>query len=159
MSEMQIELNSKLSENTNNKIIRAANFYANILMDPRMVRKVFLDIEVGKKFHMMGEAIDEDGVKNPRFFTIKLRNAKGDDNIFQTLAHEMVHIKQMCRNELITGVMVAKGNTVSAACRWKDELWKPTRKEHKYFDAPWEIEAFGREVGMYQRWMAHDKES
>jgi hypothetical protein len=36
------------------------------------------------------------------------------------------------------------------------KVWKPNGKEDHYFDSPWEIEAFGREVGLYQKWLASE---
>jgi hypothetical protein len=35
------------------------------------------------------------------------------------------------------------------------EIWKPKGKEHHYYDAPWEIEAYGREVGLMHHWIMH----
>jgi hypothetical protein len=34
-------------------------------------------------------------------------------------------------------------------------VWKPARKEDPYFDAPWEVEAYGKEVGLFQRFFKH----
>lgn len=131
----------------------AALFFARILMDPRMVRSLILDIERDKTSSVQGECIDEDGTKNPRWFTINLRGARGDENIIKTLAHEMVHVKQHAKNELQTGcAILAKGKLVIRS-KWKGEIWKPKRNEDPYFDSPHEIEAFGKEVGLYQRWL------
>jgi hypothetical protein len=65
------------------------------------------------------------------------------------LAHEMVHVKQYATGESrqyermpyvtkFRGVMV-NTNTMD------------------YWDLPWEIEAFGRELGLYVRFMEHWK--
>jgi hypothetical protein len=35
------------------------------------------------------------------------------------------------------------------------EVWKAKRKEDDYFDSPWEIEAYGREVGLYAKWVQY----
>ncbi len=144
----------------NKKLIRelseAAEFYANILLDPRMARCVELDIEIEKSLEVEGMMISEDDKKNPRFFTIQLRNNKNDDDIFKTLAHEMVHLKQYAKNQLYKKFVPAKnkkGETLQTS--WEGNIWKPKRGEHKYFDSPWEIEAYGREVGMFQRWLEY----
>ncbi len=75
------------------KLIEAAEFFAAQLMDPRMVRNLTLDIEVWKNFDLEGECVDEDGTKNPRWFTIGLKNQDIDEMI-KVLGHEMVHVKQ-----------------------------------------------------------------
>lgn len=54
-----------------------------------------------------------------------------------TLAHECVHLKQYAMGEIDENM-----NT-----------WKGTRvpKSTDYWDSPWEIEAYGREKGLYIR--------
>ncbi len=77
----------------------AAEFFANQLMDPRMARNITLDIEVYNNLDVEGECVDEDGFKNPRWFTIGLKSQDIKDMI-KTLGHEMVHVKQHAKNEL-----------------------------------------------------------
>ncbi len=139
------------------QLIEAAEFFAAQLMDPRMVRNLTLDIEVYKNLDVEGECVDEDGTKNPRWFTIGLKNQDIVDMI-KTLAHEMVHVKQHAKNELQTGhaVFAARGG-FRICSQWMGQIWKPKGKEDHYFDAPWEIEAYGREVGLYAKWVASQK--
>ena len=131
----------------------AVRFFAAQLMDPRMVRNLTLDIEVYNNLDVEGECVNEDGVRNPRWFTISL---KGQDikDMIKTLAHEMVHVKQHAKNELQTDHAVAARGGLKIYSKWMGEIWKPKGKEHAYFDAPWEIEAYGREVGLYAKWVA-----
>lgn len=133
----------------------ACVFFANQLMDPRMVRNLQIDIEHTPKNEVQGECVDEDGVRNPRWFTINLRGGKDDEDMIQTLAHEMVHVKQHAKNELQSGVMIPARGGVKMASRWQGKVWQPKGKEDHYWDAPWEIEAYGREVGLYKRWIEH----
>lgn len=138
----------------NKKLLsEAANFFANILMDPRMVRNITLDIEIVSGLDVEGECIDEDGIKNPRWFTINLRK-QGINEMIKVLAHEMVHVKQHAKNELSSGHMIATRGGLKMSSKWMGEIWKPKAKEHHYFDAPWEVEAYGREVGLFQRYVA-----
>lgn len=130
----------------------AAHFFAAKLMDPRMVRNLVIDIEVNKNLDVQGECIDEDGIRNPRWFTIGLRRQEIGEMI-KTLGHEMVHVKQHAKNELQGGVMVATRGGLKMYSKWQGEIWKPKGKEDHYFDSPWEIEAYGREVGLYQKWL------
>jgi hypothetical protein len=134
-------------------LIEAAQFFADVLMDPRMVKNLQLDIEVSKNLDSVGECVDEDGTRNPRWFTIGLKSQTAEEMI-KTLAHEMVHVKQHAKNELATGHMVVARGGLMLTSKWKGSVWKPSRKEHPYFDAPWEIEAYGKEVGLYHRYVA-----
>jgi hypothetical protein len=56
------------------------------------------------------------------------------------MAHEMVHAKQYARNELSNELITAK---------WKGKTYHISGKIEDYLNYPWEIEAFGREHGMY----------
>ena len=154
---MQINIkgfNKKLTE----EIREAVPFFADILMDPRMVRNLVIDIERTAKNDVQGECVDEDGIRNPRWFTINLRAGKDDEDPIQTLAHEMVHLKQHAKNELQSGCMVPTKGGITMRSKWNGKIWNPGRKEDPYYDAPWEIEAYGREVGLYQRWVNHYNE-
>lgn len=132
----------------------AAQFFAEQLMDPRMVRNLTLDIEVRSDADYEGECVDEDDVRNPRWFTIGLKKQDISDMI-KTLGHEMVHVKQHAKNELRSGILIPTRGGLKMTSRWQGEIWKPKAKEHHYFDSPWEIEAYGREVGLFQKWIAH----
>jgi hypothetical protein len=133
----------------------AAEFFADQLMDPRMVRNLTLDIEVYNNLDVEGECVDEDGVRNPRWFTIGLKSYEYIDVMIKTLAHEMVHVKQHAKNELQTGHAVAARGGLKIYSKWMGEIWKAKRKEDDYFDSPWEIEAYGREVGLYAKWVQY----
>lgn len=134
-------------------LVEAAEFFAAQLMDPRMVRNLVIDLEVRKNLDVLGECVDEDGVRNPRFFTIGLKRQDIDEMI-KTLGHEMVHVKQHAKNELQSGVMIPTKGGMRMTSRWLGKIWKPKAREDHYFDAPWEIEAYGREVGLFQKWVA-----
>lgn len=151
-----MELNVKgFSKKKTQELREAAEFFANLLMDPRMVRNIQLDIERNSKLDVEGECCDEDGNRNPRWFTITLRDKKDDDDLVKTLAHEMVHVKQYAKNELAKQLRVSRGNGFRLATKWKGEPWMPKSKEDEYWDSPWEIEAYGREVGLYHKWVRH----
>ena len=150
---MQVNVTGAKSKTLAAELTQAARFFAEILIDPRMVRNLTLYIELPKKLDVDGECIDEDGTKNPRWFTIRLKDQKRIDMI-KTLAHEMVHVKQHAKNELQGGIMVPTRGGLKMASKWMGEIWKPKRKEHPYFDSPWEVEAYGKEVGLLQRYIA-----
>ena len=133
----------------------AAEFFADQLMDPRMVRNLTLDIEVYNNLDVEGECVDEDGFRNPRWFTVGLKSHEYIDVMIKTLAHEMVHVKQHAKNELQTGHAVAARGGLKIYSKWMGEVWKAKRKEDDYFDSPWEIEAYGREVGLYAKWVQY----
>lgn len=69
---------------------------------------------------------------------IRLRRVMTD------LGHELVHVKQYLNNEIF--------DYTSGDVRYKGTLYDSAwaENEEAYFDAPWEIEAYGREQGLYR---------
>lgn len=136
------------------KLEEAARFFAAQLMHTRMVQNIVIDLEIVRKLDVDGECISEDDHKNPRYFTIRLKQQPLDEMI-KVLGHEMVHVKQYAKNELGKELALARGGKgLRIVTRWQGELWSPKSKEDGYWDAPWEIEAYGREVGLHHKWVA-----
>lgn len=156
----EIEMHTNISgagKKRTAELDEAARFFANQLMDPRMVRNLNIDIEVSSGLDVMGECVDEDGFKNPRYFTISLNRNQTED-IIRTLAHEMVHVKQYAKNELGKHLRMTSSTGLKIATVWQGKVWKAKLKEDDYFDSPWEIEAYGREVGLYAKWVQYKKD-
>ena len=141
-------LNIKGSKKTTRTLVnRAAWWYAEKLMGKRLMNaleiNINLDRTLGKKFNMEGSAIWEDEGRSHREFTIELDATMSIRNILITLAHEMVHVKQWAKDE-----MYEYYNTPNMV-RFKGE--KMYQNEVDYWDYPWEIEAFGRQLGLFVR--------
>lgn len=131
----------------------AANFYGRILLHPRTFKNINLDIEVNPSIGHMGQCLLEDDCRSPRYFTIQIRGLEEDDDLARTLAHEMTHLQQYATNRLRKVSVVHKGMSISVENEWEGKIWKPKKRDDPYFDSPWEIEAYGREAGLYHRWV------
>lgn len=82
--------------------------------------------------------------RNPRNFCIQIDSKQSVKNIFRTLAHEMVHVKQFAQGRLKE---YPKNN---ARFRWEGKIFViDNSSDEQYFFSPWEIEAFGYEEGLY----------
>ena len=91
-----------------------------------------------------GEATRSD---RPREFDIEVHSKMKLRKVLETVAHEMVHVKQYARGELYQGVRIAKH-------RWQG---KYVSNRMSYWDTPWEIEAHGREAGLFVQWAEKNK--
>ena len=111
----------------------ASKWYAEKLMGKRLTKN--LDME--------GSAIWEDEGPRPREFTIEIDSSMSIRNILITLAHEMVHIKQWAKDEMYEYYNTPK------MVRFKGEKMHMDKVD--YWDYPWEIEAFGRQLGLFVR--------
>lgn len=63
-----------------------------------------------------------------------------------SVAHELVHVKQFSRKELEHTESVSYST-------WYGKRYRTT---NKYWELPWEIEAYGMELGLFNQW-ADDK--
>lgn len=67
------------------------------------------------------------------------------------LGHELVHVKQYLNNEVF--------DYASGDVRYKGTLYDSAWRENEeaYYDAPWEIEAYGREYGLWRTFYVQAK--
>ena len=73
-------------------------------------------------------------------------------NMLVDLGHELVHVKQYLNNEIFdyrNGDVRHKGIVFGSEYQDNEEL---------YYDSPWEIEAYGREWGLYRMFCNHLKQ-
>ena len=121
----------------------AAEFFGQTLItNKRLYDNINLTIKFNKKLDFYGYSSVEGFNDNwkPREFMIQIRDGLGVEDVFETLAHEMVHVKQF-----------AKGETNASLSRWHGAVIDPDAIEYYY--QPWEIEAYGREEGLYMKFM------
>lgn len=79
---------------------------------------------------------------NPRIFDVRIDHNLSERLTLETLAHEMVHVKQFARGELYEYERHPK------LYRWKKDVID-INKVWTWF-RPWEIEAGGMEHGLYR---------
>lgn len=150
---MEINVYGTKSKRLIKQLTEATEFFAYQLMHSRMADNLEIDIELDPNLDVQGCCINEDDNRRSRFFTIQLRNDSVDE-LIQTLAHEMVHVKQHAKNEHVKRFATAKGG-LRIESIWMGKPWRPKKNENGYYDAPWEIEAYGREVGLMAHWVKY----
>lgn len=131
----------------------AARFYGKILLNNDVFTNIILSIEINSNMESVGSCHDEEYGRFPTIFAIDLLGNPEIEDPIKTLAHEMVHLKQFATGQLSNVVVVTKGGNPTWQTKWEGNVWEPQGNEHPYFDSPWEIEAYGREVGLYERWV------
>ena len=145
---MQISVKGVRSKKIQRTIKSAAEFYGSKLLSKRLAGTIDVTICLKRKLDddaegfCQFERIDK-GIK---FFEIEILRDLPIENLLVTLAHEMVHLKQFASGELKPYCIPAnitnfKGKTVN-----EDLI--------DYWDLPWEIEAHGRERGLFYRFAA-----
>ncbi len=103
-----------------------------------MPRMTTLDITIKLKRPngALGYCLELD---DKRTFEIEADRTQRMRRLLETIAHEMVHVKQYARRELHP--------VQNVTSTFPNEI-----KTTDYWDLPWEIEAHGREVGLFVRW-------
>jgi len=110
------------------------NFCITTLM-PRM-RTLDITVKLCSPKGAMGYCLELD---SNREFEIEVDRTLRLRKLLETVAHEMVHVKQYARRELHP-----------STDKWMGKTYNP--KKVSYWDLPWEIEAHGRETGLFVRW-------
>lgn len=128
------------------RVFHAMGYYGEKLLTKQLlkhieVRVVFVKDLIKKEKVEADCCWDDDNVR-PRDFIIRLDAKMGERKVLQGLAHEMVHLKQYAKGEMRDLV------SSDEKLRWHKET--VSLKETPYWDLPWEIEAYGRERGLYE---------
>jgi len=140
---MIVEVVGKAPKKYKKELISAAYFYAARLLTDRACDKIDLEIALIKNLEAKGYCENLDGGRHPRVFRIELKPEELYETL-TTLAHEMVHLKQYA-----TGELKEKNLTLY---RWQGKMVKT--KGIDYYDLPWEIDAYGREIGLRLKYLA-----
>ena len=119
----------------------ALAFFANYIMGPRLAQAI--DIEIHFKdqgYNTDGHCYPIDGEDRPREFRFGINPKMKRRKMLECMAHEMVHTKQYARGELSNELVTAK---------YLGKTYKLTNSFEDYLNAPWEIEAYGRDRALY----------
>ena len=114
-------------------------FCANKLM-PRL-HNLDIFVHLCKTTGALGYCLE---LEDNRTFELEINRTLSLRQLLETIAHEMVHVKQYARRELHPSKEAWLGKTVNP-------------KKVSYWDLPWEIEAHGREVGLFVRYCEENK--
>jgi len=144
--------NQKLTENL---IREATRYYLNLLKVSEKIQndlEIWIDFTQGLPQHTAGTStplLDNLSDQNPRQFEICLNPKIGYRPTLQTLAHEVVHLEQCATGRRYH--YVRDSNLV----KWDDDIVDENKSS--YWDWPWEVEAHGKEVGMFIRFRKYLK--
>jgi len=127
-------------------VSQAAKFYLKKLL-PKNYFEVTLVIKLKKNYYERSGSRadmipddDQDSDDYPREFELQLDSSMKMCGLLRALAHECVHVKQYVLYEM------EDTSNIHIVC-WNKKKYD-TRKIN-YFDLPWEIDAYGREIGLH----------
>jgi hypothetical protein len=125
---------------------RAALFYAENLLSKKLMDNIYVQIKFNDKLDVYGYASVEEynDSGKPREFLIELNPGIGARDILETLAHEMVHVKQYAYSEMN-----------ESSTRWRGT--KVNVDNMDYWFEPWEIEAYGMSTGLFTKFVIKEQ--
>lgn len=148
---MQLDICGTADKVDTQTIANAIHFYAEYLMSDRLLKNIEIEVVVetdlirNEKDQAYCVSMSDSGAA--REFEISIDAGLGKRAMLLALAHEMVHVKQYARGEL-------KYNSRQRLHRFQGVSYSP---QHVYWEQPWEIEAFGRELGLYRMFTENQK--
>jgi hypothetical protein len=144
---MFLTISGKPSKVSTKTVKAAMGFYADYLMKNHAKVDVYLDFEKGylKSQGNQADCCNDDG----KDFTITVDADLGERAILIALAHEMVHVKQHVCDKF-------GFNDWIRMYRFGGEHYP---EDINYCDAPWEIEAYGRELDLYKMFKQSQKKA
>ena len=141
MRHMEISISGIRSKREKALIEDAVDFYLHKLLPRRLINNIAIDLTFRKKLDDGADGycsvVGYNTQRRAREFDVEVQNNPSQRYKLMTLAHECVHIKQYAMNEIDEHMYTWKGVRVP--------------KSLDYWDSPWEIEAHGREKGLYIR--------
>ena len=146
---MIVKIKGKNEKISRKELLIATKYFARSLMTERLCKNLTINLTCDINHYCDGSSVWVDSNHKPREFDIVINARKGKRTQLITLAHEMVHVKQHATSELKSMLMRREE-------RWQGRYIKVD--EMHYFEKPWEIEAYGRELGLYQMYMQWKKD-
>ena len=143
---MRIKIKGQHKQVQPRVIRRALQYFAKDLL-PRQHTGIQIDLEfitgLTRRDSTDGQVTWLGTAVRPRRFCMELDSDLSLKRLINILAHEMVHVKQFATGELIDN---PSGKTV----KWQGKRMT-MRDDDGYWTLPWEIEAYGRQPGLYAR--------
>jgi len=129
------------------EILAASRFFGKELLSKQLIKHIHLEIIIVSTSPDLGNCCItyyNDWYK-AREFEIQLKRKKSTDSMIQTLAHEMVHLKQFAMGELN-----------DEHTKWKSVPIDSNKLE--YHDLPWEVEASSLEYILFAMYQEHKQQ-
>jgi len=142
-----------VSKSDYSKLKSLTNFVLKKFFTKYMRDKLIIDIhfkkDLFKNQNQYGNCIWEDTHRNSREFTIQIDPNQKISLLLNTLAHELVHVKQWAKGEYYE--LCSRPKVYKFNGKYVDTA------KVDYWDTPWEIEAHGRAIGLVIQWTRQEK--
>lgn len=153
---MKLTIRGTPTRLTRQEIREACNYYAEQLLPPRVLAKLKVEVILRADGDKGGVVWIDREVK-PRVFKLDLNSKFGRLEQLKTIAHEFTHIKQFATGQLREWTHLADDDVFVMEWLKTDHIVSREETDSEYYLRPWEIDAYGYEVGLYRNYLKHAK--
>jgi hypothetical protein len=146
---MYVTVRGKAAKLTQDETIEAVEYFGQKLMSNKLLSGLDIEIHYDYKLNCYGSCEWMDQNHRPKEYRIAIKGNLTYRKTLITLAHEIVHIKQYATGEMKE--LMTRNGLSRKMIRWNGKYINSHKID--YYDQPWEIEAHGREYGLYERYM------
>lgn len=129
-------------------LTEACDYYVTRLLGYQLSREIVVVVKIRKNLmeqeNSKADCIWDDDEDLPREFEIRLDADLTIMAMLRCLAHECVHVAQYASGKM-------KDTNSIQVTKWNGK--KIDRRGIDYFDLPWELEAYGQETGLMDRFI------
>ena len=125
------------------EIARAIEFFSLVLMEKSIANKIKIHLQFKKRLDGQGKLTWVNEPHYPIEFFMEIKHGRLNE-VLKSIAHELVHVKQYTTGELVDIDKDERSMFKGEYYNWDDD------NDESYWLLPFEIEAFGWEVSLYQ---------
>lgn len=135
----------------------ASQWYADKLLSKRLRDKIILHLKftdnLNKDTGCVAFCSWLDTNHRPKKFEFEIDSNLSEHDMLRAVAHEMVHLKQYATGQI-------KDFARSDEIKWEGKIMaaKNDGDAEAYWFSPWEIEAYGKEIGLYALFKNHQRD-
>jgi hypothetical protein len=136
--------NEKLSRE---EIRSAIKFFVNKLIPIEVADQLVLKVKNTDSFYnnsIIGYCYQDERFDDNQHFIVEISNKISKQKQLNTLAHELVHVKQYALSEM------QDYEDDANKCLWYGKLYDFDEGGDVYWESPWELEAYGRAIGLVE---------
>jgi hypothetical protein len=140
------------------EVCKALRYYAEYLMSDGLLETLTIRLDFRRLRGFKADLAWTDRRERPKRFRMNVHENLSREKVLESLAHEMVHVKQYA-----TGQMMEYA-TDAEFVRWENEAWESdvddtgdVCSDEKYWFSPWELEARSLERGLFKTFELHHK--
>lgn len=139
-------------------IKEATHWFGEKLLSKRLNQKIILNLKftdnLNKETGCIAFCSWLDKNHKPREFEFEIDSNLNEQEMLRAVAHEMVHLKQYATGQI-------KDFARTDKIKWEGKILtaKNDADAETYWFSPWEIEAYGKEVGLYALFKIYRKQN